>query len=122
MKLFHPATKTELESLIQIHPIVVFDLFSDDCPPCSKFAPMFERAAADFPSVAFAKMNRQDNRNLAESYQIFGSPTVLFFHRAQLQPQRLAGNIEEDTFRVEIESLLKAEGLRSSESTIKETI
>ncbi len=105
----YPKNETEFIELLKMHPIVVLDIYSADCPPCSKLAPIYERTAQEYASVAFVKIQRQEHRTLAESFNIFSSPTILFFLRGTLQEKRLAGDIEEKDIRSEVERLLQQE-------------
>lgn len=86
---------------------VVLDFFSEDCPPCSQLAPIFERMAEKFPHVKFIKMLRQENRSLAESLGVKGSPTVLFFKDGQEVGERLKGYIILSQMRLAMEELLE---------------
>lgn len=109
MQIIYPKDEVEFIELLKMHPIVVFDIYSADCPPCSKLAPIYERMAQEYVSVAFMKIQRQEHRALAESFHIFSSPTILFFLRGILQEKRLAGDIEEKDIRSEVERLLRQE-------------
>ena len=120
MQLFHPKNQTEYTELVQSYPCVVVDMYSTDCPPCNRLAPIYDRAVERYASVAFLKIHRQEFRELAESFHIFSSPTVLFFHRGELQANRLAGVIEESDLHAEVERLLlkeKEASLATSETT-----
>ncbi|MDA8228333.1 MAG: thioredoxin-disulfide reductase [Desulfitobacterium hafniense] len=89
--------------------LLVLDFYSEDCPPCSQLAPIYERMAEKFPQVKFIKMLRQANRPLAESFGVKGSPTVLFFKDGQEVGQRLIGYISKSQMRLALESLLGIE-------------
>ncbi len=106
MEIIYPKNETEFRQLVETRSCVVVDLYSTDCPPCSRLSPIFDRAVQQYPSVTFLKLNRQEFRELAESLYIFSSPTVLFFHKGVLQDNRLAGIIEEADLQAEIEQLL----------------
>lgn len=114
MNIFEPKNETEVSDIIRTHPLVVVDLYSTDCPPCNRLAPIYERMAQQYPSVIFVKIHRQAFRDLAESYHIFSSPTILFFHRNHLQDRRLAGIIQENELQSEIERLIQQEHTATS--------
>lgn len=75
--------------------IVVLDFYSDECPPCEKLAPVYEKMAELFPTVLFVKAFRQEHRALAESFGVSGSPTVIFFKDGLKLDYQLSGYIEE---------------------------
>jgi thioredoxin reductase (NADPH) len=95
MEISYLETDLELEQWKKDYPLVVVDFFSDDCPPCEKLAPIYEKMAKNFPAVKFVKVFRQQHRDLAKLLEVSGSPTVLFFKEGQLQTSRLSGDIAE---------------------------
>lgn len=109
MDILYPKNEAEFTEFLQVHPMVVVDLYSTDCPPCNRLAPIYEKIAQQHPSVAFVKIHRQEFRDLAESFHILSSPTVLFFHRNVLQKNRLAGDIQENDLQLETEQIIQRE-------------
>ena len=73
---------------------VVVDFYSTECPPCDALAPKFEGLGEIYgQDVKFVKIFRQGNRALAESLNVTGSPTVLFFKDAERVGPELTGGI-----------------------------
>jgi thioredoxin reductase (NADPH) len=99
MDISYLASAGELEELKKNHAALVVDFYSDECPPCEKLAPLYEQMAKSFPSVKFIKVFRQEQRDLAVSLGVSGSPTVLFFKDGELTDKRLAGDIAEADFK-----------------------
>ena len=74
---------------------VVVDFYSSECPPCEALAPKYEALSALYGGdVKFVKVFRQQNRELADSLSVKGSPTVLFFQGGQEVGARLSGGIK----------------------------
>ena len=95
--------ETVLKSTI---PVIV-DFFSDDCPPCDVLAPIFEHMAAKYAGhIRFVKIFRQENRALAASLNVSGSPTVLFFNDGLEVGHRLTGYMNKPQIRMAIEEIL----------------
>ena len=92
----HIENPTELQAALDSNKHVVLDFFSTDCPPCAALAPIFEKVSDRYPDVAFLKMMRQDNRDLAERFSVMSSPTVLFFSDGKITDKRLCGSMTEN--------------------------
>jgi thioredoxin 2 len=64
-------------------PLVV-DFWAPWCGPCKAMAPQFERAASQLePKVRFAKVNTDEEQQLAGRFGIQGIPTMILFHRGK---------------------------------------
>jgi thioredoxin 1 len=59
--------------------IAVLDCSAKWCPPCRTFAPVFERAAAQRPELAFGTLDTDDEPDLAARLDIRAQPTIVVF-------------------------------------------
>jgi thioredoxin len=88
-------TKENFEQVVTGNPTVVVDYWAPWCGPCRGFAPVFERVAEANPDVVFAKVNTDDEQEIAAHFQIRSIPTLMVF-RDQIivfsQPGALAQN------------------------------
>ncbi len=112
MEITYLESDIEFESLKKTWPILVVDFYSDECPPCEKLAPVYEKMSKSFPSIKFIKIFRQQHRDLATSLGVSGSPTVLFLKDGQLKDERLSGDIEEKDINAILEKLCGESGLK----------
>jgi thiol-disulfide isomerase/thioredoxin len=86
---------------------VALDFFSTECAPCEALAPKYEAVADQFAGrVAFLKIFRQGNRDLATRLGVASSPTVVFFKNGQEQGQRLTGDIKRSDLKNAVLALL----------------
>jgi thioredoxin reductase (NADPH) len=81
------------EVLASERPVAV-DFYSTECPPCEALAAKYEALSRIYGAdVTFIKIFRQENRELAASLGITGSPTVIFFRNGERVGDTLTGGI-----------------------------
>ena len=72
-------TKENFEQVITSNPTVVVDYWAPWCGPCRGFAPVFEKVSQAHPDVVFAKVNTDDEQEIAAHFQIRSIPTLMVF-------------------------------------------
>jgi thioredoxin 1 len=72
-------TKDNFEQVVTSNPTVIIDFWAPWCGPCKGFAPVFERVAEEHPDVVFAKVNTDDEQEIASHFQIRSIPTLMVF-------------------------------------------
>jgi len=100
-------TKENFEEVITNNDTVVVDYWADWCGPCKAFAPVFEKVSEDFPGAVFAKVDTQNEQEIAAYFQIRSIPTLMIFREKVIVFSR-AGALPEGALR---EIIGKAEAL-----------
>ena len=72
-------TKDNFEQTVNSNPIVIIDFWAPWCGPCRGFAPVFEKASESHPDIVFAKVNSDEQQELAGSFNIRSIPTLMVF-------------------------------------------
>ena len=64
---------------------VVVDVFATWCGPCKYMAPLFEELATKYANIyTFAKLNVDEERDIAIEYGVTSVPTFLFIKNGKL--------------------------------------
>jgi len=71
--------KDNFSQVIENNDFVLVDFWAPWCGPCRSFAPIFEAAAEANPDVTFAKINTEEQQELAAAFQIRSIPTLMAF-------------------------------------------
>lgn len=72
-------TKDNFNATIENNDVVIVDFWAPWCGPCRMFAPTFEAVSEQYPNVVFAKLNTEDQQELAASFNIRSIPTLMVF-------------------------------------------
>jgi thioredoxin 1 len=103
------ATGQNIEALAKAYPYLVVDCWAPWCGPCRRVGPVVEALAGEFAGrIAFAKLNTDENQQVARRYGISAIPTLLLFRSGSLAGQ-ITGAYPIDPMRAEI---LRRFGLR----------
>ena len=72
-------TKENFEQVITSNATVIVDYWAPWCGPCRGFAPVFEKVSEAHPDVVFAKVNTDEEQEIAAHFQIRSIPTLMVF-------------------------------------------
>ncbi len=91
-------TKDTFEETIVNNDTVIVDFWAEWCGPCKQFAPTFEKVSAEHPEIVFAKVDTEDQQELAGYFNIRSIPTLMIF-RDQIGIYSQPGALPEPALR-----------------------
>jgi thioredoxin 1 len=92
--------------VIQSKNLVMVDFWATWCGPCKIVAPVVEELSTEYEGkVTFAKINTDENPDLASRYSIRGIPTLMFFKEGKVLDQ-VVGAVPKAQLKSKIDSLL----------------
>lgn len=75
----------EFEALVAVSDLTVVDFTASWCGPCKLVAPLMDQLAAAYEGkVKVAKVNIDDNKEIAKLYAVKSIPAVLIFKQGEL--------------------------------------
>ena len=72
-------TKENFEQTINDNAILVIDFWAPWCGPCQSFGPVFEEISEKYGDIVFAKVNTEEQQELAALFQVRSIPTLTIF-------------------------------------------
>lgn len=85
---------------------VIIDFWAGWCGPCLMMAPVFEELSREFGGrLKFAKLNVDENRELASGYEIRGIPCLILTRKGE-EVDRIVGYCQKEELRKKIEAIL----------------
>ena len=72
-------TQDNFEEVVTKNEFVIVDFWAPWCGPCKSFAPTYQKVSEQFPDIIFAKVNTEDEQEIAAHFQIRSIPTLMVF-------------------------------------------
>lgn len=95
-------TKENFDSVLKENDLIVVDFWAPWCGPCHSFNAVVENMEKDFPEVTFAKINIDEQPELADEFDVKSVPAIMVV-RAQVVVMAQSGTLPAKELRDLIE-------------------
>lgn len=72
-------TADNFKDVVENNNMIIIDFWASWCAPCRSFAPTFEAASEQHADIVFAKVNTEEQQELAAAFNIRSIPTIMVF-------------------------------------------
>ncbi|MDD5250170.1 MAG: thioredoxin [Rhodocyclaceae bacterium] len=107
-------TTDNFKETISGNDIVIIDFWAGWCGPCKSFAPTFEAESEKHADIVFAKVNTEEQQELAAAFNIRSIPTLMVFREqiilyseAGALPPAALGQLVEQVRGLDMEAVRK---------------
>jgi len=98
-------TKANIDKEIKGTTLII-DFWADWCYPCKEMSPMFEDLSKEIKNIKFAKINVDEQPELASIFGVMSIPTFLMLKDSK-EVGRFIGTMQKSLFKEKIQTSIK---------------
>ena len=80
----HALTSQDFEDVVAKNDLVFVDFWATWCGPCRMFGPVYEKASEKYTDAYFAKVDVDQNQDLASAANIQSIPTLMVIKKGKV--------------------------------------
>lgn len=88
-------TKDNLTETLEKNATVILDLWAPWCGPCKSYGPIFEEVSKQYPALIFAKINVDEESEIARQFLVKSIPTTLFIKSGKVVTSKMGALTKE---------------------------
>lgn len=112
-------TTSQFEEIVDKNQLVFVDFWAEWCAPCKSFAHVYDKIAKINPNIVFAKINIEQEADLAEMFQIRSIPHLMVFKEG-IAIYSEAGSMPESTLTELVQQAVTADVSAIREAALKD--
>lgn len=98
-------TKENFNQFVKDNKVVVIDFWAAWCGPCQMYGSVFEKTGKEVKGAAFAKVNVDEEAELAEKFQVMSIPMTVIIKEGKVV-DTLRGAVPKETLKKEVEKFI----------------
>jgi len=95
-------TTENFQDFVKSNDVVLVDFWAEWCAPCLMIVPVIEELEGEMSGVKFAKLNVDENPEMASMFGIMSIPTLMIFKNGEVTDM-VVGVVAKDTLKERIE-------------------
>lgn len=112
-------TTSQFEEIVDKNQLVFVDFWAEWCAPCKSFAHVYDKISKINPNIVFAKINIEQEADLAEMFQIRSIPHLMVFKEG-IAIYSEAGSMPESTLTELVQQAVTADVSAIREAALKD--
>ena len=77
-------TKENFRECVEKYDILIIDFYADWCSPCTALSSIIDKVAKNYPNVTFAKVNIDEEEELAMGFEVRSIPFVVKIKKGKI--------------------------------------